>query len=76
MKATVRNINMLENEILERDIAERTKEPEPMLIGKCVVCGEILTSDYEYCTDDDGNLFCTTECALEFYGVKEVEWGC
>ena len=74
MKATARNINMLENEILERDIAERTKEPEPILIGKCVVCGEVLTTDYEYCTDDDGNLFCTTECALEFYGVREVEW--
>ncbi len=72
MKATARNINMLENEILERDIAERTKEPEPILIGKCVVCGEVLTTDYEYCTDDDGNLFCATECALEFYGVREV----
>lgn len=72
MKTTARNINMLENEILGRDIAERTKEPEPIVIGKCIACGEILTTDYEYCTDDDGNLFCTTECALDFYGVREV----
>ncbi len=72
MKATERNINMLEKEILERDIADRTEEPEPIVIGKCVVCGEILTTDYEYCTDDDKNLFCTKECALDFYGVREV----
>lgn len=72
MLATKSNLQSLENEILGRDIAERTKEPEPIVIGKCIACGEILTTDYEYCTDDDGNLFCAKECALEFYGVREV----
>lgn len=44
------------------------------IIGRCaeVGCQEILTDDYTYYSDFEGNLFCSHECALTFYGVREV----
>ncbi|MCK9477966.1 MAG: hypothetical protein M0R40_00505 [Firmicutes bacterium] len=52
---------------------------DPTIIGNCVNCLEnkktftVLTEDYEAYIDCEGNLFCSTECALEFHDVKEVE---
>ena len=31
----------------------------PGIIGYCEVCGEELTTAYEYYTDNEGRLFCT-----------------
>lgn len=49
-------------------------ETEPKIIGRCaeVGCQEIMTDDYTYYVDYEGNIFCSHECALKFYGVREV----
>lgn len=43
-------------------------------IGTCDKCGEDLYEDYIIWTDDDGNKFCSEECAEEFYGIKEIDY--
>lgn len=50
-----------------------TETPQK-IIGRCaaVGCKDILTDDYTYYSDFEGNLFCSTECALEWHGVAEV----
>ena len=44
------------------------------LFGYCENCGEQVDSSYdEYYIDDDGNVFCSTECCFEYYGITKVE---
>ena len=48
---------------------------EPMVRGRCVHCYIDLREDYEYYTDNEGNKFCSDDCALEYHGIKSKEWG-
>lgn len=50
--------------------------PNPKVRGYCQQCGEELREDYEYYTDEIGNIFCSEDCALEYYGVKPKGWVC
>lgn len=43
---------------------------EPKVVGKCVYCNEEITAAYEYYTDNEDNMFCSTECALKYHGIK------
>ena len=48
--------------------------PEPRVMGECFNCKDELREDYTYFRDEADNTFCCTECALEFYGLRETEW--
>ena len=50
--------------------------PNPKVRGYCQQCRRELREDYEYYTDEIGNIFCSEDCALEYYGVKPKEWVC
>ena len=43
------------------------------LIGECTMpgCHVKIFSDCEYFTDDSGNIFCSSECVLEYYGIEK-----
>lgn len=45
------------------------KEP---IVGSCSQCNEDIRSDYTYWIDEAGNLFCSEECALKFYNIRET----
>ena len=42
-------------------------------IGNCENCGENLYEEYEIWTDNNGSRFCSKDCAIEFYGIKEID---
>lgn len=42
--------------------------------GTCEVCGEELYEDQYYFTDDNGNAYCSEECAKKYNGIRETEW--
>ena len=44
---------------------------EPLIIGVCKNCKKQLTSDYECWTDNEGNKFCSKECADNEHGIRE-----
>lgn len=46
----------------------------PKVMGYCDTCGEELRADYIYTEDNDGNTFCSKDCAVEYYGIEETEW--
>lgn len=48
--------------------------PEPKVRGYCEKCGDDLREDYEYYADNEGNKFCSYECALEYHEIKSMEW--
>ena len=48
--------------------------PDPKIRGSCDHCGKRLREDYEYYTDNEGNKFCSDDCALEYHGIKSMEW--
>lgn len=45
----------------------------PEIIGRCERCGEELSPDWEIWRDDDDNLFCCRDCAIQFHGIEEVD---
>lgn len=42
-------------------------------VGRCANCGDVIYSCYEFYTDKEKNLFCTEECAIDFYGIKNAD---
>ena len=48
--------------------------PDPRVRGRCEQCGDELREDYEYYIDNNDNKFCSDDCALEYYGIKSMEW--
>ena len=43
-------------------------------VGDCEQCGEELYEEYEIWTDDNGNKFCSEDCAKDYYGIKEINY--
>ena len=43
-------------------------------IGFCSNCNCLITSDYTYWVDTIENIYCSRDCAEEYYGLKEVEY--
>ena len=43
------------------------------LVGECTMpgCHVRIFSDCEYYTDDSGNIFCSLECVMEWYGLRK-----
>ena len=48
--------------------------PEPKVRGYCLECSDELRGDYEYYTDNDGNEFCSDDCALKYHVIQSKEW--
>ena len=43
-------------------------------IAQCCECSEEIFDDSpDVYIDDDGNYFCSLECALNFYGIRKSE---
>ncbi len=42
--------------------------------GTCGKCGEDLYEECEIWTDDNGSRFCSKDCAIDFYGIKEMNY--
>jgi len=47
----------------------------PVEIGECANCNEYLLEGDAYYEDYAGNLFCSEECALTYYQIKEKRGG-
>ena len=41
-------------------------------VGRCETCGVMVMDTDERWKDADDHLFCSSECAMDFYGIKEV----
>lgn len=49
-------------------------DDEVKILAYCEECGNAITSDNnEYFYDDDGNFFCSCECAMEYGGIHRLE---
>lgn len=48
--------------------------PEPKIHGHCLQCGLELREDYSYYVDNESNLYCSEECAVQNHGIIEAEW--
>lgn len=44
------------------------------LRGICEECGEELYEGEYYYTDNDGNKYCSEDCAKKANGIREKEW--
>ncbi len=51
----------------------RCPNAEAKILGICAFCADELEAGYAIFKDDEGNLFCSVDCALEHYGIKETE---
>lgn len=50
------------------------EEDEEHAIARCEECGELVYEDNkEIYTDDEGNFFCSLECALGYYSIRKVD---
>ena len=63
------------------EICRQTPCPEmcpnadpPKVIGYCDQCDCAITADNIYFTDNSDNTFCSDDCAMEFYGIRETEY--
>ena len=42
--------------------------------GHCEKCGQELYDENEIWTDDNGNKYCSENCAKDYYGIKEMDY--
>ena len=49
------------------------KKQNEEFLGKCTMpgCKNRIYCDTEYFKDGEGNIFCSTECILEWYGIEK-----
>lgn len=66
-------MKMSENEY-DENIDLRHDEDEEHAIARCEECGELIYEDNDdIYIDDDGNYFCSLECALDYYSIRKVD---
>lgn len=47
---------------------------EVRTLGHCAECNNEITDDAEnYYCDEDGNFFCSDECAMIYHGIHRLE---
>lgn len=45
------------------------------VIGRCEKCGQEILENEELWRDEDRNLFCSDDCAKQYYGIEEItDW--
>lgn len=49
-------------------------EDDERIAGECAECGELIYKDEYHLEDTDGNMFCSSDCALAFNDIVEVNW--
>lgn len=52
----------------------RCPNAEELEIGVCANCFWEITAGFEYFTDDNDNMFCSRDCAVQYYGIKKTEY--
>ena len=55
-------------------LKNKKKEIEnPEFLGRCTMpgCKNCVYTDAEYYTDGEENIFCSTDCILEWYGIEK-----
>lgn len=45
---------------------------EPMC--QCKQCHQVIFFNNDYITDNEDNIFCSNDCAVEFHGIVGKEW--
>lgn len=49
-------------------------ENEVRVLAYCAECGSKITDDVEtYYCDEDGNFFCDSDCAMNYYCIHKLE---
>lgn len=43
-------------------------------VGHCKQCDTKILDDETYYKDNEENMFCSEECAEEYYGIKEIDY--
>lgn len=50
------------------------EEKEVRVLATCAECGDEITDDVEeYYCDEDGNFYCSIECACIAHGIHRLE---
>ncbi len=57
---------------MERDGFLGVPEEESKFTSECAECGEAIYPGYDRYVDEDGNEFCTVDCALKGHGISEA----
>ena len=58
----------------QEDFDFRTEENDAQAIARCEECGELIHEENDdIYIDDDGNYFCSLECALDYYSIRKVD---
>ena len=42
-------------------------------VGECQWCGNDIYDRCEIFQDNEGNIFCSKDCAIDFHGIKELD---
>jgi len=80
-KLTEKNLKFVKSEKRKQFEREKLRWEKKLLgeykeevVGKCTMpgCRNVIYEDCEYFTDDSENIFCSSECACEWYGLKKV----
>ena len=43
-------------------------------VNTCDKCGGDIYKEYTYWIDNDENIFCSEDCANDYYGIKEMDY--
>ena len=58
----------------DENIAFLHEEDDEHAIARCEECGELIyEGDDDVYIDDNGNFFCSLECALDYYSIRKVD---
>ena len=48
--------------------------PESKIVGSCIHCSGTIREDYEQWKDNDNNMFCCSDCATDYHGIREIDY--
>lgn len=52
----------------------RCPNAEEVVVDGCSQCYEDISAGNVYFKDDNGNLFCSMDCAVSYYGIEETHY--
>lgn len=61
------------NERMRQNLSYERQTKAPRQIAKCENCNDSITDQKPYWTDEEGNIFCSVQCALEYHDIHKVE---
>lgn len=64
----------MSEKVYDENLGLRYEEDNKHAIARCEECGELIYEDNDdIYIDDDGNYFCSLECALDYYSIRKVD---